>query len=97
MRIEIPRGPYFVHFSFESEYDGETDTTEHEENYWEAFWSLPDHSYVELKNLLAATPWPWKYVRLLTDVDTKGLRMGKRMKTSPFYRDGWWKQNRKSS
>jgi hypothetical protein len=85
---------WFIHFSFKSSYDGEEDCSQHDHDYWKAFWKLKSVSYDALCNGHYASPDAWNYIRELEDVNTDGLYMGKWVKKSPFYRDGKWQPKR---
>ena len=86
---------WFIHFTFTSIYAGEEDCTKHDEDYWNAFWKLPNVNYDRICKGNFASPSAWNYIRLAEEVDMSDLHLKKWMNHSPFYYDGTWQSRKK--
>jgi hypothetical protein len=87
---------WFIHFTFISTYQGEDDCSQHDDDYWESFWKLPNVKYDKICEGHFASPSAWNYIRFADEVDISDLYLGKWMARSPFHRNGKWQSEKES-
>jgi hypothetical protein len=85
---------WFMHFTFESTYDGGMDVRQWSKDYWKSFWDLPNVVYDQFLDGGFDKPIRWPFVKKLEGLSVDRLYLGKWTHGSPFFKNEVWLQYR---